>query len=55
MTIQARGTFDEHRSQPQDCPCGRHKITGYLPPGLPCPYAPPHVGRWAQPDREQCE
>jgi hypothetical protein len=48
-------TFDERRSRPITCPCGRHWITGGEP--LYCPWAPVHVpGRagaiWAQPDWE---
>ncbi len=41
-------TFDEARSQPQPCPCGRHVLTtGSGTPPLYCPWATPRpTGRW---------
>jgi hypothetical protein len=54
----SRPTFDEQRSQPKPCPCGRHSITGGTP--LVCPWAPPRVpGRfgavWADLDAGESE
>lgn len=47
-----RRTFDEARSQPRPCPCGKHTITSSAGPVLVCPWAPPHTGLHSQPDTQ---
>lgn len=59
--IQARGTFDEERSRPVPCRCGR-LVSGVhdCQQGCPCPWAVPLTpGKWgvlwADPDQEGAE
>ena len=56
-------TFDEQRSQPQPCPCGRHNLTAaggagvvlYCPWAVVRPAASLYAAVVAQPDSEVCE
>ena len=53
-------TFDDLRTRPQPCPCGRHQVTGHRQPLIVCPWQPalrPGVyGAPSEPEiREGCE